>query len=381
MSPPLTIALANSGRRWIGEVAHVAMLYEQLEAAGQRPWIVCRRGFALERFARERDWRVLALHFRHGLTPWHDAQDVSRWLRLVRREGIDLLHCHRGKDHWLGIAVARLGRRPLVRTRHVVMPVRRHPFNRWLYLRATDAVICVSRAVQAGFGPWQPHLPLSRVILSAVDPERFDPRRRSDAWRRQHVSPTLPQPPAQGAEPVWFGLVGRYHAIKGHDVFLEAAAQVARDHPTAHFMIAGQGSRGRKKAMQARAAELGIGDRVWTARNLPNLPKVLASMDVGVIASLGSEGSSRIALEMMASGLPLVASAVGGIPELTEPSGAARLATPGDAGALAAAMAAWLTDPEARGRAGQAAREHMLRRHHPQAWIEAVLETYASIRH
>ena len=152
MARPFTIALANSGRKWIGEVAHVAMLYEQLEALGHRPWIVCRRGYALEARARERGWRHLSLTFDSRFHPLHDLADIRSWVAWGRREQVDLLHCHRGKDHLLGVAVARRLRRPLVRTRHVVTPVHLHPFNRWLYLRATDAILCVSRAARASFG-------------------------------------------------------------------------------------------------------------------------------------------------------------------------------------------------------------------------------------
>ena len=375
---PLTIVLANSGRRWIGEIAHMAMLYEQLEALGHRPWIVCRRGYALEAHARDRGWRMLPLTFQHGFSLKDDLSDIRRWRRLVREESVDIIHCHRGKDHWLGLVVARWMRRPLVRTRHVVMPVRRDLLNRWLYLSATDAVLSVSGAVEEGFGAWRKRLPRRQVILSAVDMERFNPRRRNGVWRVRHVS--APFDPAQGGqgEPLWFGLVGRMQAIKGHDVFLRAAARVADDCPAAHFMIAGHGRRNQRRRLEQRARELGLGDRVWVARHLDNLPKVLASIDVGVIASVGSEGSSRIALEMMASGLPLAATDVGGIAELTVKSGAVRLVPPDDAAALATAMLAWAHDPE-RGEAGRRARAHVESYHRPREWARKFVAVYIDV--
>lgn len=377
---PLTIALANSGRKWIGEIAHVAMLYTQLDCLGHRPWIICRRGYALEAHAREAGMRFLALEFNSHFHPWQDARDLQRWLRWVAEERPDIIHCHRGKDHWLGCAVAWRCRCPLVRTRHVVTPVRQRWLNRWLYLRATDAVICVSQAARNTFGPWKEELSKCQTILSAVDADRFHPQARSEAWRRSLLADPAGSPPPTGtAEPLWFGLIGRFQRIKGQRIFLEAAARVASQCPEARFLLAGAGGEIRQAILQERAAELGIGDRVLVLGLLSNLPEVLASLDVGVIASLGSEGSSRIALEMMASELPLVATRVGGIPDLTEPCNSARLVPPGDPVAMAEAMLAWARQPLARHQCGQSARQHVLQAHHPKAWAESILQVYRSV--
>lgn len=374
MGQPLTIALANSGRKWIGEIAHVAMLYDQYEALGHRPWIICRRGFALEAYARERSLRHLSLTFNGSFNPLADGRDAAQWLAWARAERPDVIHCHRGKDHWLGCYVAARCRRPLIRTRHVVMPIHRHLMNRWLYFRATGAVICVSQAARQTFGPWADRLPNCRVVLSAVDSDKFNPGLRSDTWRREIAGLG-----ASGAgEPLWYGLVGRFQSIKGQKYYLEAAARVAREFPEARFLIAGAGSDGQAQKYRAQAAELGIADKIHIVGYLPNLPEVLASLDVGVIASVGSEGSSRIAMEMMASGVPLAATRVGGIPDIAEHSGAARLVAPRDPEALAEAMLAWAKDPEARGAAGLAGRRHVVEHHHPRRWAEAMLEAYRS---
>lgn len=348
------------------------MLYEQLEQLGHRPWIICRRGFALHEHCRQAGWRHLDLFFNGSFHPRRDLLDLRAWLAWGRREHPDLIHCHRGKDHWLGCAVASRLQRPLVRTRHVVMPVHRHWFNRWLYLRATAALLCVSQATLNSFGPWARRLPNSRIILSAVNHERFDPDRRSDAWR-------LGLDPQPGAgEPLWYGLIGRFQSIKGQHIFLEAAARVAARVPQARFLIAGAGSDSYRLRYERQAGALGLAGRTVLLGYLENLPEALASLDVGVIASLGSEGSSRIALEMMASGLPLVATRVGGIPDVTQPAATALLVPPGNPEALAEAMLSWAGDGEGRLQTGARAREYVIRHHDPRVWIHQVLEVYAA---
>jgi glycosyltransferase involved in cell wall biosynthesis len=385
-SSHLTIALANSGRKWIGEIAHVAMLYRELEKLGHRPWVICREGFALHEHALREGWRVLALKFNSRFHPASDWADARRWAEWARAQHPAVLHCHRGKDHWLGAAVSRMTSVPLVRTRHVVTPVRRHLFNRWLYFRATRAALSVSEAAANSFGPWRPHLPNAQVILSAVDHNRFMPTRRSLEWRRIHSAKGFEGLEAGRNEPFWFGLVGRFHRIKGHQYFFEAAARIAAEFPQAHFLMAGAGGMEKKQALRERAQGLGFADRLVIAGHLEDLPTLLASLDVGVIASIGSEGSSRIGLEMMASGLPVVATRVGGIPDLLErgpgdpgdgPGGI--LVPPRNPEAMAEGMRAFIRDRELRERAGRWNRERVIRHHDPAAWAERIVGVYRGV--
>ena len=382
---PLTIHLANSGRKWIGEIAHVAILYERLDALGHRPWIICRRESALHHHAQTHAWRHLALTFSGSFSLLSDTADLRAWRALARREPPAIVHCHRGKDHWGGLFIARQAGCPLIRTRHVVMPVRRHPLNRWFYLRATRAIISVSAAARASLGPWADRHPFERIILAAVDLGRFHPGLRLRAPLRGRGAPgaeAAPLDPVRDSplDQIWFGLLGRFQGVKGHKFFLQAAARVAAHCPAARFMLAGQGSAGQLAKFRALAAELGIADRVWITGILEDLPRVLASLDVGVIASVGSEGSSRAALEMMASGLPLVATRVGGIPDLVPSEAFGRLVPPRDPEALAAAMLAWAADPEARAFAGRLARDHVERHHSPERWIAETLAVYRLAR-
>ena len=376
---PLTIALANADHRWIGEVAHVAMLATMLARRGHRPLLAAQRGSRLAAWARNGGCAdLLELEFRKGFSPRADRRDLAAWAGWLRSAGADLIHAHRSKDHWLGVPLARRLGLPLVRTRHVVMPVKRHPLNRWLFLHETAAVISVSRAVQAGFGPWAGRLPRGRVILSAVESERFHPDLRDEAWRREHAAPGFRA--AGEPEPLWIGLIGRIQRIKGPEEFIEAAGAVARALPEAHFLLAGRGGEGRKRRLRARAEALGFGDRLLILGLVDDLPRLIASLDLGVIASIGSEGSSRVSLELMASGVPIVATRVGGIPELIGQSGAGVLVPPLDAAALGDAIIGLARRPAAERRAaGEMGRRHVLGHHDPDRWCAAMEAVYREV--
>lgn len=375
MNEPLRILLANSGRRWIGEVGHCAQLYESLTAQGHHVVLACKRGSALDAYSAERNWNriVLTLHSQPRYSDW---RDIQRMVERVREERIDLIHVHRSKEHWLGVVVARRCGIPLVRTRHVVTPMAQHPLNRWLYSRGTQGLICVSKAVERGLGRLVGAPPLSAIVHSAVDQKKFSPRRRSEEWRRTHL------PSNDGKDPLWIGLIGRFQRVKGQRQFLEALAPVGAEFPEMRGLAAGRKGQQYERIFNRRAEELGYGGRLLIEGVLENLPEVMASLDIGVVASLGSEGMSRVTLEYMASGVPVVATRVGAMPELLEPEGEEPLGIvvpPDDPKAMGEALLALARDPERRRRMAERGLEAVRARHTVEAWAGATADFYRRV--
>jgi len=375
---PLRIVLCNSGRRWIGEAGHCWELHRVLRSRGHEVLLVCRRGYDLHCKAIEEGIPHRALALSSRFTGWSDLLDLIGFGNIVRRFRPDVVHCHRGKDHWLA-AAALAGRRhrpALVRTRHVTVPVRNHVFNRWLYQSATQAVICVSQETLRGFGGLLPEgagqresptAPEVRVIHAAVDSERFHPRLRDDELRKSLGA-------APGDRIV--GLIARYQKVKGQAPFLHSARRVLEKFPAARFVLAGRGSQGRIESLRREATRMGIQDRVTFLGWIEDLPPLLASLDVGVVASLGSEGSSRIALEYFASGVPVVATSVGGLPELVEENKAGFLVPPNRPAEMAEILLRVLTQDDLRSRLATAAREAAETRFLPDRWASETEDVY-----
>jgi glycosyltransferase involved in cell wall biosynthesis len=149
------------------------------------------------------------------------------------------------------------------------------------------------------------------------------------------------------------GVVAALRPEKGHRTFLRAAALVAREHPSAKFVLFGDGSE--RAALVALASELGIAERVIFAGDRDDIPECLAALDLLVLPS-DFESLPNAILEAMAAARPVVATRVGGTPELVEDGQTGYLVPVGDPAAMARRIVELLRDPAKRRAMGEAGR-------------------------
>jgi len=136
---------------------------------------------------------------------------------------------------------------------------------------------------------------------------------------------------------------------KGIDLLLRAMPAIIRDAPAAHCLVVGDGEA--RSALQGMAADLGIADRVTFAGNRADVPRMLAAADLFVLPSL-TEALPTVVAEAMAAGLPVVATTVGGTPEMVDDT-TGTLVAPGDVPGLGEAVVQMLGDPAAAARCGR----------------------------
>ncbi|MBA2313778.1 MAG: glycosyltransferase [Chloroflexi bacterium] len=170
------------------------------------------------------------------------------------------------------------------------------------------------------------------LIYNGVDLDRYD-----------HQEPCCTLRDEYGMEPgaVLVGVVARLEPEKGHPTLLEAWPLVLRQVPNAHLVIVGEGSR--REALEAQARELRIAHRVVFTGRRDDVPAVTAALDCAVLPSY-REAQGLTILEAMALSRPVVASNVGGIPEMIEDGVTGLLVSPHDAAALGAAIGRVLLD-------------------------------------
>jgi glycosyltransferase involved in cell wall biosynthesis len=164
-----------------------------------------------------------------------------------------------------------------------------------------------------------------------------------DLQRYDHQQPCCTLPEEYGMEPgsKLVGVVARMEPEKGHPTLLEAWPAVVRAVPDAYLLVVGEGSQ--RQALEQQARDLRIAHRVVFTGRRDDVPAVTAALDVAVLPSY-REAQGLTILEAMALARPVVASNVGGIPEMIEDGVTGLLVEPHDAVALSAAIVRLLTD-------------------------------------
>jgi glycosyltransferase involved in cell wall biosynthesis len=169
--------------------------------------------------------------------------------------------------------------------------------------------------------------------------------------------------------------VANLRAEKGLEVLLAAAARVVRDRPGTVFQLVGNGTM--RERLEAQARELGLGDAVRFLGHREDVPEVLHGSDLFVLPSR-SEAFPNGVVEGMAAGLPVVASDVGGIPELIEHERNGLLVPVGDDQALAAALLRLIDDPVKAAALAAAARDTIQRGYSFERMVAAFEALYVS---
>jgi glycosyltransferase involved in cell wall biosynthesis len=260
----------------------------------------------------------------------------------------DVVHTHGHFAGACGRLAARLVGIPAVVHHlhtHDTTLARRHRRLERLLGRVTRCVICCSEAV-AAHARVDLGLPdrLVEVVLNGIDP--------APAVTREEARRALGSPPF----PV-VGCVGSLAAHKGHAVLMRAFATLPEPARGGRLVLAGDGpERGRLGAL---AAELGIASRLIMLGERPDVRSLLPAFDLLVAPSVGREGLGVAVLEGMDAGLAVVASRVGGLPEVVAEGRTGFLVPEGDAEALAAAIATLVLDPGRARAFGAAGRERV----------------------
>ncbi|HEX9780861.1 MAG TPA: glycosyltransferase [bacterium] len=345
------------------------------QAAGFDAELACADGGPLLWLAERQGMTVRRL--RHMVWPIHpirDALALCELRRLMREGEYALVHTHNSKAGFLGRLAARLAGVPaVVHTIHGYAfhdqepPWRRALFRTLERLAAgwCDRLVAISEplvewTVAARIAPRTKLV----KIYSGIDLEAFRAPVDAAAVRR-----SLGLPP----DAFVVGEVAKLWAGKGHDVLLRAAAALARAVPSLRVLLVGEGSL--RAELERVAEELGIRDRVVFAGFREDIPALTRAMDVAVLPSL-FEGMGRAVLEAQAAGRPVVASRVGGVPELIEDGRTGLLVPPGDAGALERALEALANDAGQRARLGATAQQSVDARFSAERMVSQLVDLY-----
>lgn len=295
--------------------------------------------------AREVTERGMPIHHRKrrgGL----DARFVLYLAGILRRHRVRILHAHNATAFFYGAAAATLS--PETRflyTEHdraFPTPWRERGLHA-LLARRVDAVVTVSSALRDNLVRYEAfRRDRVHVIKNGV---RLRPAESNRATMREAL--------ALGDRPT-AGIIARIAPVKNHELLLHAWKRVVEGIPDAILLVVGNGSQ--EPRVRSLAEELGLGGAVRFLGFRLDIPEILQALDLFVLSS-SSEGLSLTLLEAEAAGLPIVATRVGGNPEVVADGRSGILVPSGEPEPLAGALARLLQDPALRARMGAEGRD------------------------
>lgn len=366
---PLRVVVMASVRWYNASAAYAVDLAEGLAERGAVVRLVVKPGSPVEEAARARGLDVVASA---DLTATRPAELLRSFRTLRRLFGSfqpHVVNAHRGEDHLLAAAALHGSGVPLVRTRGDVRAPRSHPGTRFLYRSLTAAHVAC-----ADFMPERFYPPLG-IPASAVTVIR--PGLDADAFRRDAPDPAAARSQLDlDPSTPWIGLVGRLTAVKGHRVLIRALSRMSGD-PAPRLFLSGEPNEVSPEELQEEARRLGVGERVRIEGRVPDVRTALRALDVLAVPSLGSEAISRIALEALALGVPVVASRVNSLPEIVGDAGL--LVEPGDPEDLARALQRMLRDEGLRVHARDEGPRRIEARYHRVTQLERTEALFRSL--
>lgn len=300
--------------------------------------------------------------------------DLWRWwplVTLLRRERVDVIHSHKfGSNVWAAL-LRRLLRIPVFVAHEHTWSYQGQWLRRFLDRRlvapAADVILTVSQADRRRM-----------IEVERVDPEKVvflpsgvaghEPKNRRSVRQELNLPPDAPV----------VGVVCGLRPQKALDVLVRASATLAEAAPGVRVLVVGDGPE--RSALEGLVAELGLSGTVtflgaWAPEDVPDF---LEEIDVGALTS-DFEGTPLAVMELMAAGKPVVATSVGGVPDLIEDGIHGLLIPPRRPDALARALAALLVDPAQRARMGAAARDRQQREFDFRSTVSSVEDLYVEL--
>jgi len=335
---PLRIAEIVSGAGVNGAATHCLALTRALSRRGHDTLLICRPQSWMDAHA--------SAHLDVAQSDLHrwPPDELRRIARLLRDRGIDLIHTHSSRAHFFGVLLRRFAGIPVVATAHS-----RRLQAHWML---NDHVIAVADAVRR-FQRWNLVRP-SRitVVHQFVDADAFfpaDPEGRRASRAAIGIDPSM----------ALVGSVGSVFREKGSQDLVAAWPAVVAAVPHAHLVIVGDGPPAFVRELQAALEAQRVQRHVtWLGRR-DDVPRIMRALDVLALPS-HDEAAPAVALEAMASGVPVVATGVGGVPEYVADGLTGTLVSRGNATELSDALTRLLTDITVRMDYGRRARARVL---------------------
>jgi glycosyltransferase involved in cell wall biosynthesis len=294
--------------RWWNACAYYAIsIAEAQKKLGHEVIVAGDPGFLATEYARRSGLTTLEIPFA-ARNPFRYMAARMKLDRLVQEHRIEVINAHRPEDHLLASWIARKRKIPLIRTIGDVRPPRRNWVNRRLHASLTRHLIFSADANLTRYLSAWPELEAkSTVIHGGVDLDIFQPRpKNKEVLEKLHLDDTK----------IILGQIGRLSVVKDYPTTIKALALVLEERKDVHLVISGMEGKVKVSRLKELAASYDIDRHITFLGRYDPVEELISILDIGIVASKGSEAICRIAMEYMAMGIPVVAADVNVLTEL-----------------------------------------------------------------
>jgi glycosyltransferase involved in cell wall biosynthesis len=299
-----------------------------------------------------------------------DPHLIVQARRVIREHDINLIQTHGYKSNTIGFFLQLLCRRPWIGFAHGFIEdnwkVRFYNRIERLVLRRADRIVAVSNSMKALLTQHGVAAPKVRVIHNAIDPNEIVPSTSGKEIKQRY---------GLTSDQKVIGVIGRLNPEKGQLIFLRAMEKTARSFPGVKALIIGDGQD--RAMLEAFCRERGLSDHVVFSGYQEKIADLYQVLDLLVLPSL-SEGLPNTVLEAMSFGVPVLATAVGGVPEIIR-DGNGMMVPPNDPGALAERMIELLRDDALRQAIGLKGKNSLYPRFAPDNRARQIVGLYEEL--
>ena len=301
----LHILHTEAAAGWGGQEIRVLQETRLLLERGHRVSLVCQAHSPLEERARS------ISNSRFHLIPISMKSALSLWVFLtlylyVLKNNLDVIHTHSSVDSWLGGVVGKLSGVPVIRTRHVSLPVNDFFPNHLLYSYIPQRILTSGNMI-ADIVKQVRCVGSNKVVSipAGVDLRKFDSGISGEKIRKELKV---------DSNQILIGKIGVVRGWKGHNYFLEAIPLILKKIPSVRFVIVGDGPG--FKEIKSKVKLAGIDNKVDLLGHREDVPEIMAALDVQVLASFAGEGTPQIIPQAFVMKTPVVATKIASIPDL-----------------------------------------------------------------
>jgi len=286
---------------WGGQEIRIITEMEEMRKKGIEVYLACRKNSRIKEEALKRGFKVYVLQFRGNL----DILTFFKLIRIIKKEKIDIVNTHSGKDTWVGGLAAKIARVKFIRTRHLSNPINSSRFN--FINELADFIITTGESVRQNMINNNRIKP-NRIqsIPTGIDEKLFDPTiyDKNEVRKRFGIE----------SDTIVVGILAVLRGFKRHDIFLDVAEIVSKKYHKILFLIAGDGPR--YKEIKSLISQKKLDKNVKMLGYVNEPAMFLSILDIFVLTSDSNEGVPQSVIQALMMEIPVIATDVGSTKDL-----------------------------------------------------------------